>query len=261
MSFPDLTPAVVTGAKPVMIWIAPALLHVDGTYQRDLSRQSLKLIAQIYRSFAWNRIKPPVVVDDAGRYHVIDGQHTAIAAASLRIPELPCFLVEAAALAERARCFVGHNVDRIRTTPIAIHHALVAAGDTDALDVANVCRRAGVTIREFGKSSVISAGDTKAVSLIRSLIRKHGVIKTRKMLECLVKGELAPIPAGAITAVEHILCGERADVDLARLSAIIREDGNEGIVKAKSKAAKDSATLWSVLAARWSRRLDLETAA
>ena len=93
LSFPGVTPAVVTGARPVLRWVKPADLWVDATYQRDMSRKSFKLIEGIYAGFAWNRVKPPVAVEADGKLHVIDGQHTAIGAASLDLPEIPIMLI------------------------------------------------------------------------------------------------------------------------------------------------------------------------
>lgn len=259
LKFPNAKASAVTGARPVLKWVAPTDLFVDETYQRDLSRKSFQLIEKIYAGFAWNRVKPPIAVDDGGKYHVIDGQHTAIAAASLGLEELPCFIVEAAGLDERARAFVGHNTDRIGVSSIAIYAALRAAGDPDALDVERVCKRAGVRIREFTQSCVLAEGDTKAVGLIRRLIKKHGVIKARKVLECLAKARLAPISGGAITAAENIICVERTDVDLDVLALVIRTDGEGGIAKARAKASGDRSPVWRALMARWLRRLDQES--
>jgi len=261
LSFPDAAPAIVAGKRPELRWLAPTDLYVDATYQRDLSRKSLTLIKAIYKGFAWNRVKPPIVVDEDGRYHVIDGQHTAIAAASLGLPELPCVIVEAVALDERARAFVGHNSDRIAVSGFAIYKALRAAGDPDALDVERVCARAGVRIREFTQSCVLSVGDTKALGLIRALIKRRGVVKARKVLECLAKAGLAPIPGSAITAAENIICVERVGVDLDVLTVVIRTDGEAGIAKARGKASADRSPVWRALMARWLRRLDQEMVA
>lgn len=260
LPFPDVTPGLVSGKRPELRWLAPTDLYVDATYQRDLSRKSLALIKAIYKGFAWNRVKPPVAVEEDGRYHVIDGQHTAIAAASLGLPELPCMIVEAEALDERARAFVGHNNDRIAVSGFAIYKALRAARDPDALDVERVCARAGVRIREFTQSCVLKEGDTKALGLIKKLIKRHGVIKARKVLECLAKAGLAPIPGGAITAAENIICVERVDVDLEILTAVIRLDGEAGIAKARGKASADRTPIWRALMTRWLRRLDQEAA-
>jgi hypothetical protein len=41
MSFPDLKPATLRRReKPVLKWVEPTSLLVDGTYQRDLSERS-----------------------------------------------------------------------------------------------------------------------------------------------------------------------------------------------------------------------------
>lgn len=261
LSFPDVAPAVVGGTRPELKWVAPTDLYVDATYQRDLSRKSFALIRSMYSGFAWNRMKPPIVVEADGKLHVVDGQHTAIAAASLGLAELPIFIVEAASVDERARAFVGHNTDRITVSPIAIYNALRAAGDPDALDVERVCARAGVRIREFTQSSAIAAGDTKAIGLIRHLIKKRGVIKARKVLECLAKAKMTPVSGGAITAAENIICLERPQVDLDKLAMVIRMDGDPGVAKARAKASGERSPFWRALMARWLRRLDQETAA
>lgn len=260
LQFPGITASAVAGARPVLRWVKPTDLYVDATYQRDLSRKSFQLIEQMYAGFAWSRMKPPVVVDADGKLHVIDGQHTAIAAASLSLPEMPIFVVEAVSLDERARAFVGHNTDRITVSSIAIYNALRAAGDPDALDVERVCARAGVRIREFTQSCVLAEGDTKAIGLIRGLIKKRGVIKARKVLECLVKANLAPIAGAAITAAENIVCVERSGVDLEVLARVVRMDGDSGFAKARAKASSERTPLWRALMARWLRRLDQETA-
>jgi hypothetical protein len=110
MVFPDLTPATEFGPKPVAKWAAPTSLMVDGTYQRDLSDRSIRLIRRTIEGFRWNRYKPPIVVQTGpATLHVIDGQHTAIVAATLKIPEILILIVEADSLDERARAFVGHK--------------------------------------------------------------------------------------------------------------------------------------------------------
>jgi len=261
LSFPDVVPSIVSGTKPVLRWVEPTDLYVDDTYQRDLSRKSLKLIRQIYASFDWSRVKPPIVVDADGMLHVVDGQHTAIGAASIGLPEIPIFVVEAQCVDARARAFVGHNTDRIAVTPIAIYNALRAAGDPDALDVQRVCERAGVRIREFSQSSAIVSGDTKAIGLIRGLIKKRGVIKARKVLECLVKSEMTPISGAAILAVDQIICVEVKDVDLEILATVIRTDGEKGVASAHAKAKRDRAPIWRELMARWLKRVTLDSAA
>jgi hypothetical protein len=262
MAFPDLKPAPIDGEKPIVKWVAPTSLMVDATYQRDLSERSIRLIRRMIENFNWNRLKPPIVVQ-AGRasLHIVDGQHTAIVAATLGIPQIPIFIVRADTLDERARAFVGHNSDRIVVSPFDIYRALLASGDPDARDVDNVCRRAGVRVRYISPSSAIEEGDTAAVGLIRALVRRRGVVPSRKVLQCLVKAKRAPISAAEIQAAESILCVERRDVDLETLTAVIRIEGTAGLNKAHAKAKQDRTPLWREVANRWVRRIDRSAAA
>jgi len=262
MNFPDLTPATEFGPKPIPKWIAPTSLYVDGTYQRDLSERSIRLIRKTIEDFRWNRYKPPIVVQTGpATLHVIDGQHTAITAATLRIPEILILIVGADTVDERARAFVGHNTDRIVVSPFDIYRALLASGDPAAQDVDNVCRRAGVRIRVISPSSAIAEGDTAAVGRIRSLVKRRGVVPARKVLQVLVKAKRAPLTGAEIIASEHIICDARKDIDLEELTAAIRIEGTEGLNKAHAKAKTDRSLVWREVANRWLRRIDRSQAA
>lgn len=258
MSFPDVTPATAFGKPPEVRWVDPKTLFVDATYQRELSERSIRLIRSVIASFKWNRFELPTVVETEGRQlHIIDGQHTAIAAATLSIALIPVLIVEAETLAERARAFVGHNVDRVQVSPFDIYQALLASGDPDAQDIANVCARAGVRLRQFAQTSRIEPGDTKALGLIRRLVKKRGVQKARKVLQCLAEAKLAPIPGGAITAVENLFADDK-DLDFAALARIILADGESGLGKARGTASRERIAYWRVLYDRWAKRLQLE---
>ncbi len=251
-----LLPSKDLGRRPELKWVAPASLLVDGTYQRDLSRQSIKLIHGMVKRFAWNRMKPPIVVETAEGLHVIDGQHTAIAAVTLGIPEIPIFVVEAEKVSERARAFVGHNTDRITVSPLGIYHALLAAGDETALDVGNVCRRAGVRIRYINQAATtVEVGDTMAIGLIQKLVARQGVIKARRVLDVLVRAKCAPIGGGHIRAAEHLLCEVKDAPAADELAAIIRLDGIKGFNAAHARARAERMPFWRALADRWSRRI------
>ena len=257
LPIPAIDRAKVTGTKPRLLWIAPTSLLVDEIYQRDLSKRSMQLIRKMVSEFAWNRLKPPIVVA-AGRneFHIVDGQHTAIAAATLEIPEIPVFVVEAEKIDERARAFVGHNTDRIVVSPIDIFRALLGAGDPDAVDVDNVCKRAGVRIRTMNQGSLVAEGDTMAIGMIRRLVAKRGVVKARQVLECLVKAKRAPISAAEISAVEQIICGTDRAPSLETVVAAIRIEGTAGIAAAFAKAKRDREPAWRCLLARYAKHLD-----
>lgn len=244
-----LVKSAVTGPRPVLRWIAPTELLVDGTYQRDLSRASQKLIRRTIENFAWSRMKPPVVVDTGAGLHIVDGQHTAVAAATIGIPEIPIFVVAVATLDERARAFVGHNTDRVAVSPINIFRALLASGDADATDVANVCRRAGITIRTINQASVPAVGDCMAIGTIKTLVRRRGVILARKALEALVRAKCAPVCTEQIRAAEELICCHGADVD--DLTAIVRIDGTKGLLAAHARSREERIPSWRALADRW----------
>lgn len=262
MHFPDLKPASFEGERPTMKWVAPTDLLVDATYQRDLSERSIRLIRRMIENFKWNRLKPPIVVQAGpASLHIVDGQHSAIVAATLGIPQILVYIVKAETVDERARAFVGHNSDRVAVSPFDIYRALLASGDPDATDVDNVCRRAGVRVRYISPSSAIAEGDTSAIGLIRALVRRRGVVLSRKVLQCLVKAKRAPISAAEILAAENIICAERKDIDLEMLTVAIRVDGTDGLNKAHAKAKHDRTPIWREVANRWLRRIDRSAAA
>jgi hypothetical protein len=262
MPFPDLKPATEFGARPIPKWVAPTSLMVDGTYQRDLSERSIRLIRRTIESFRWNRYKPPIVVKTGpATLHVIDGQHTAIIAACLRIPEILILIVDAGSLDERARAFVGHNTDRIVVSPFDIYRALLASGDADTRDVDAVCKRAGVRIRVISPSSAIAEGDTAAVGLVRALVKRRGKTDAGKVLQCLVKAKRAPLTGAEILAADRVVCEERKGIDLETLTAVIRIEGIEGLNKASAKAKTSRRPIWREVADRWLRRIDRSDAA
>lgn len=257
ISFPDLKPVDFKDDRPSLKWVAPTSLMVDATYQRDLSERSIRLIRRMIENFAWNRFKPPIVVEvGAKSWHVVDGQHTAIVAASLKIPEIPIFIVKADKLDERARAFVGHNNDRVTVSQFDIYRALLAAGDPDATDVDNVCRRAGVRIRQISPSSAVAEGDTSAIGVVRAVVRRRGVMKARMVLECLVKAKRAPLTAAEILAAEIILCEERPEIDQETLTAVIRIEGVDGLNKAQSYSKVTRLPVYREVIKRWLIRID-----
>jgi hypothetical protein len=82
------------------------LSRVQPEYQRDLTKRSITLIRDIAETFSWLHIKPPVCARDGnGNLCVIDGQHTAIAAASRGLKKIPVMIVEALDPALRAGAF------------------------------------------------------------------------------------------------------------------------------------------------------------
>lgn len=117
-------PGGTTRALPIFEWVDPATLLVDEGYQRDSSERSLKLVRKIVAGWDWAKFKAPcAVMTDAG-LELIDGQHTAIAAATHPgVEKIPVMIVDVDQRAERAAAFIGHNKDRVAVTAAQLHVA------------------------------------------------------------------------------------------------------------------------------------------
>jgi hypothetical protein len=261
--YPDgIAPAPVDlGQRPELRWVSPTSLLVDEGYQRDLGKRSYALIKGIMKSFAWRKMKPPIVVEVAGGLHCVDGQHTAIAAASINVLEIPVFVVGAASIGERADSFVAHNRDRVVMQPLDIYRARVASGDPDAVDCANVCQRAGVRLRQIGPGSKIMVGDTGAVGTIQRMVARRGVQKSRMILQAFVIGGRGPITPAEIDAAEALMLVLRPATTMEQLARVIRAIGDRGVIESKMKAMAEQKPQKHVLLATYAAMLDKQAAA
>ncbi len=251
-----IIPRLPDGPRPELRWVSPCSLMVDEAYQRGLSKESYRLIRKLAANFAWNRMKPPIVVAVGDTtLHVIDGQHTAIAAASIGLPEIPVFVVTATDTESRAAAFVGHNTDRLRVAPLTVYQALLAANDPDAMDVANVCRRAGVRIRNLNQASVVAEGDTMAIGTIRALIKRLGVRKSRAVLEALTKGRRAPISSHEIMAADKVMHQLRPGCSVEQLAAVVMAGGDDVFFEARTRASRLRQPVRDVLADLWAQSI------
>lgn len=195
------------GDPPYFELVDPRTLQVEDRYQRQLSERSVALIHRIVRQFDWRAFKPPIVARDAdGTLMVIDGQHTAIGAASHpRIDLIPVVVVDAGEVVDRAKAFLRHNRDRVGMTPMQIHHAALVAGDEVAVAVDDACRRAGARVLRNPQAGTTRIGDTMAVSTISTICKQRGVVFTARLLKILVEAGQAPIDALSIKAVFELL--------------------------------------------------------
>jgi hypothetical protein len=224
------------GKRPELRWVAPTSLLVDDNYQRDLGKRSYSLIRGMMQSFAWRKMKPPIVVEVSGGLHCVDGQHTAIAAASIGIKEIPVFIVDGQTLSERADSFVAHNRDRIVMAPLDVYRAKIAAGDPDALDCARVCKLAGVRIRQIQPAGKILVGDTGAVGTIQRLVKRRGITSSKELLSAFVLAGRAPITPAEIDAAEALMAVSRPGTTAEQLARIVKAIGDHGVIEAKMRA-------------------------
>lgn len=222
-----VTPGEISDARPDICEVAVDTLLVDPGYQRELSERSAALINRIVAGWSWRAFKPPVVTPHGEGYLVLDGQHTAIAAATHGgIGTLPVMVVEADGQAAQARAFIGHNRDRVNITNAQLYFAALAAEDETALTVRNVCARAGATVlRNATPGRAYRPGEIAAVTTLIAIVKRRTAQQSRRIVEICVKAGLAPVSADSMKAVEHLLtstdyAGEASDEDI--ISAMLK---------------------------------------
>lgn len=247
----DIVPGEI-GPRPRIVRMNPADLSVDAKYQRELSRKSISLIHKLISGWDWRRFKPPVVARVGESWHVIDGQHTAIAAVTHGgIGEIDVMIVDAEEGIDRAKAFIGHNKDRVAITNTQIFFAQAAAGDEDALTALEVCKRAGATIlRNPTPGRPFRLGEIVAVSALMKLVRARSALKARVVIEALVKGQVAPISADLIRAVDLILHDEQYAGDLAPedVASTLLRLGASAEMKAAELAMAKKLPRWRAMA-------------
>jgi hypothetical protein len=195
-------------ARPDFEWVDPRRLFVEEHYQRDLTTQGHALIRRIVSGFSWRRLKPPVVARDAqGRLVVIDGQHTAIAAASHPgCTAIPVMVVGSGSLDQRAADFVGHNRDRIALRAEQLFWADAVAGNEDVQTSVAICARLGIRIlRAPPSKGVFRENDLICTSVLLRLVKRRSAMRARIVLEILARARLAPVKADLIEAVDMVL--------------------------------------------------------
>lgn len=252
LQLPHVVPKAIDTALPTLRMVDPRTLCVDEAYQRGLSGRSVRLISKIVAEWDWRAFKPPVVVEVAGALEVIDGQHTVIGAVTHGgIAQMPVLVIVADRQDTRAASFVRHNRDRIQVTPSQLHGALVAAGDEDAVTLAQVCDKAGVRLlRNPPPMSRFSPGDSIAIVTIRALINRRHAMGARKVLEICVKAGMAPVSAAAIRAVEHLLYAKEyaGEIDAERITLVLSAQASTLTAEAERFATERQVPQWRALA-------------
>jgi len=254
IAIPGVTPGGTPRAYPIFEDVDPRTLLVDEGYQRDSSERSMKLVRKIVAGWDWAKFKAPVaVMTDAG-LELIDGQHTAIAAATHPdIVKIPIMIVEAPIRAERAAAFIGHNKDRVAVTTAQIHVAAIAAGDAEAVAIEAVCAAAGVrTLRAPSKDP--RPGETMAIAAIGSVIRGREKVGAIRVLKVAVDAKIAPLTQIEIKAIDLLLYGGeyQGQISDATLVTTISGMGRKAYSEANVfRAAHPTTPLWKALAITW----------
>jgi len=260
MAFDGLEPKPVPTAEPALEWLAPTDLLVDEAYQRGLGPKGEAQIRRIAEGWDWRRVKPVIVAWTERGFEIIDGQHTAIAAATRGIAHVPCMVVEAAAVIDRAAAFVGQNRDRLALTPMQMHHAAVAAEEPEAAAVEQVCARAGITlVRSYWGGYAYKPGDTIAVKAVADLVRTCGAQKAQAVLGVLAQALLAPITANHIKAARMLLdqpnYADRLEpLPTGGADMAIRQLGAAADKEARETMRAESWPFWKALGVVWFRK-------
>lgn len=255
LAMPDVKPGEPATSPPTFMMVRPTELLIDESYQRDLSDASFRLIRRIVEGWDWRKYKAPKVAMMPEGGVVLDGQHTAIGAASHPgIHEIPVLVVEAADQRDQASAFVGLNTNRIAVTVAQLHHANVAAGDGMALAVDRVCASAGIRVLRLPPArAVYKPGETIAVAALTGLVYRHGEEVAVQALKILAEAAFGPVQAAHIRAVEALTTNlEFADLDPPDLARIILAVGIDAAEKdAKVFASTHCVPLWRALASIW----------
>lgn len=195
---------------PEMRLIDPRSLLIETTYQRDLSTKSINLIRRIANGWSWDKFKPPICSEADGRLVIVDGQHTAIAAASHpAIKEIPVMVTRASRIERRAAAFVSHNRDRLVMTPAQIFYGDLAAGDKDAKGVMECVVKAGASVPRLPVArGEWKPGQISSVGEIRDSFRVGGAAMLERMLRIAAASKVAPLSKTLLRALRLILADE-----------------------------------------------------
>ena len=199
-------------------------LVIDERYQRPVTEKGRASISRILAKFDWRKFTPVVVVSVGGGYYaIIDGQHRATAA--LMHPDIdmvPCMVVEAT-LAEAAETFAAINGQVTSVMVGQVFRARLASGEAAAVEVADACATAGVTLlphkhvvpmarlRSDARSQW-KVGETLAVATVERAFKAFGRDTLITALQCITEtgdGNPGALRSTLIWALCDVLAARR----------------------------------------------------
>jgi hypothetical protein len=200
---------------PEVRLVVPSTLIVEVGYQRDLSGKSLRLIKNIVANWDWAKFKPPVCAETPDGLFVIDGQHTAIAAASHpKVEKIPVMIVSRPDIEDRAAAFVSQNQNRLSMSPLQIFHAQLVAGDKDALGILRCVVKAGATVpRSPPLKGKEKAGELATVTPLYRMFKARGADHVERVVHIAVLSGRAPITSTILYGLDIALTMEPANDD------------------------------------------------
>jgi hypothetical protein len=180
----EIVNAKVRGAVGTLKVVPISQLYVDSTYQRAVSAGSVRNIKRICSAFDWAKFLPVIVAREVDRYLVIDGQHRTIAAATVGVKQVPCYILSCSP-AEAASAFAAINGNVTPMQPIDLWFAELAAKDPDAVALQQVLDAAGVKVTR--KKEGFAVGETRSINVLRRALRFYGSAILTTILQCIVE--------------------------------------------------------------------------
>lgn len=238
----EVVPNEITTSAPGAINVKPEELWVDREYQRNLSRRSRKLIHEMVSEWDWAKFKPPVLTrDEKGRYLIIDGQHTAIGAATHPdIKTIPAMFIPLQDVSDQARSFIGHNTARIPVASLDLWHARITGGDPLATQANDVLTEFGISVVRAiqGSNHIWKTNQTVATAVVTRILDKHGLPKFRQVVEFVSKCGFSPIKADHWRFVEVLLLGAEANNQQFTPSMMLEVVKSHNVIDALNESTK-----------------------
>jgi hypothetical protein len=232
------------GQPPRLEWLSIADLVVDPEYQREITMVGRKNVRRIASGFDWAMFAPVVVAPVGGsKFAIVDGQHRTTAAKLCGLERVPCMIVNVDRGGQAmAFSVINRNVTRVQS--VHLFHAAVAAGVPEALRVADICKRAGLTVlKNPTQLSDLKPGQISFASALGKTVARFGdAISILALRAIAASGSLltAVIAWGVIEVLnDH---PEWTKDEAALRSALERIDLDEMLRLARSKAAQIKGT-------------------
>lgn len=208
--FAKVSPPRDLGPVPDQRWLPIDKLVVDEAYQRQIGGAGRKNVRGIAENFSWSKFSAVVVAPIAGGgYAIIDGQHRTTAAALLGFSEVPCQII-IASQAQQAEAFTAINGATTTMSSLALFAARVAAGDAEAVALAEACSSCGVEILRYPiQASQLKIGQTIATGALQRIWKRAGrdllVIGLNAIMKSANRVTPGILKAPIITAVIEVL--------------------------------------------------------
>ena len=230
----------VRNVPPTLEWIAVERLQVDPAYQREVDGpHSRKIVSGMIKGWDWALCQPLVVsrrVD--GGLFILDGQHRHRGACERGdIPHLPCVILSDVDHEGEAAAFVALNTKRQRLNQGDIFLALLAAGDDEAVIIADLLATTGWRQTKTRNTDRWEAGDLNCAPMLVKAMKTHGEAVIRNALAALgeaYSGRPVSCSATLLRALMNIyrdgdLDGEDPDTFIAALGEIDPRDWGETV--------------------------------